>query len=71
MEKSVAPKGLLTIPLPKPLEDFTWLYLGQTIMNLHKYLTNNNMVMLLNIIYQQYLLIWVRSLFRVTLRKSI
>lgn len=44
IEKSVASKGLVTIPLPKPLEEFTWLSLGQTIINLHRYITINNMV---------------------------
>lgn len=44
IEKSVAPKGLSTIPLPKPLEDFTWLSLGQTLVDLHQYITENNMV---------------------------
>lgn len=44
IEKSVGPKELTTIPLPKPLEDFTWLSLGKTIIEVHKYITNNNMV---------------------------
>lgn len=44
VEKSLAAKPLPCIPLPTPLEDFTWLSLGRTIIDLHKYISDNKMV---------------------------
>lgn len=44
-EKELDPKPLSTIPLPKPLENFTWLALANTIIYLHQYLTDNEMVL--------------------------
>lgn len=43
-EKELGPKPLSTIPLPKPLENFTWISLANTIIYLHQYLTDNEMV---------------------------
>ncbi|CAH0547224.1 unnamed protein product [Brassicogethes aeneus] len=43
IEKSLAPKPLQVIPLPKPLEDFTWLSLAKTVVHLHQYITDNEM----------------------------
>ncbi|KAG5899799.1 hypothetical protein JTB14_006132 [Gonioctena quinquepunctata] len=43
IEKSLGPKPLQTIPLPKPLKEHTWLSLAETVTSLHKYLTDNNM----------------------------
>lgn len=44
IEKSFGPKPLLTIPLPKPLEEFTWLSLAKTVVYLHHYITDQQMV---------------------------
>ncbi|XP_022907944.2 calcineurin-binding protein cabin-1-like isoform X2 [Onthophagus taurus] len=43
VEKSLAPKPLPIIPLPKPLEESSWLALGQTLTELHKYISENDM----------------------------
>ncbi|XP_017772871.1 PREDICTED: calcineurin-binding protein cabin-1-like [Nicrophorus vespilloides] len=43
VEKSFGPKPLPVIPLPVPLEDYTWVALGKTLTGLHKYITDNNM----------------------------
>lgn len=48
MEKSLKGKELLCIPLPKPLDEFTWVSIGLTFIELHKYVADNNMV---NILY--------------------
>lgn len=47
VEKSFASKPLQTIPLPKPLEDYTWLSFAKTVTYLHKYITEKEMVILL------------------------
>ncbi|KAF5296187.1 hypothetical protein FQA39_LY12641 [Lamprigera yunnana] len=43
VEKSFESKPLPCISLPKPLESFTWVSLGCTIIDLHQYISNNNM----------------------------
>ncbi|EFA00717.1 hypothetical protein TcasGA2_TC003597 [Tribolium castaneum] len=43
VEKSLGPKPLQTIPLPKALDDFTWVSFGKVVIDLHQYLTDNNM----------------------------
>ncbi|RZC42711.1 calcineurin-binding protein cabin-1, partial [Asbolus verrucosus] len=43
VEKSLGPKPLQTIPLPKALKDYTWVSLGKVVIDLHQYITNNNM----------------------------
>ncbi|KAJ8969411.1 hypothetical protein NQ317_010319 [Molorchus minor] len=43
IEKSYGPKPLQTIPLPKPLEEYTWLSLAKTVTYLHQYITDNEM----------------------------
>lgn len=44
IEKSFCSKPLETIPLPKPLEDYTWVSFASTAIYLHKYLSENGMV---------------------------
>lgn len=44
IEKSFASKSLETIPLPKPLEDYSWLSFAKSVIHLHKYLTEKEMV---------------------------
>ncbi|CAH1130403.1 unnamed protein product [Ceutorhynchus assimilis] len=36
-------KGFETIPLPKTLEDYTWLSLAKTVIYCHQYITDHNM----------------------------
>lgn len=43
-ERKLEPPPLPTIPLPTPLADYTWVALGQTLIDLHKYISENNMV---------------------------
>ncbi|XP_049819856.1 calcineurin-binding protein cabin-1-like isoform X2 [Aethina tumida] len=43
VEKSLSPKYLQEIPLPKPLEEYTWVSLAKTVVHLHQYLTDNDM----------------------------
>lgn len=43
-EKVLGPKPFDTIPLPKALEDYTWLSLAKTVIYCHQYITDNNMV---------------------------
>ncbi|KRT80856.1 hypothetical protein AMK59_5433 [Oryctes borbonicus] len=43
MEKSLKAKELSWIPLPKPLKEFTWLSIGSTLIELHKYVSDNNL----------------------------
>ncbi|XP_056640755.1 calcineurin-binding protein cabin-1-like isoform X2 [Diorhabda sublineata] len=43
VENSFAPKPLQTIPLPKPLKEFTWMCLTETIIYIHQYLADNEM----------------------------
>nr|XP_023024842.1 calcineurin-binding protein cabin-1-like isoform X2 [Leptinotarsa decemlineata] len=43
IEKSLGPKPLQTIPLSKPLTDYTWLSLANTVIDLHQYITDNDM----------------------------
>ncbi|XP_063910388.1 calcineurin-binding protein cabin-1-like isoform X2 [Zophobas morio] len=43
VEKSQGPKPLQTIPLPKALDDYTWVALGKVVIDLHQYITDNNM----------------------------
>lgn len=44
MEKLLKAKELICIPLPKPLQEFTWLSIGTTLIELHKYVSDNNLV---------------------------
>lgn len=44
VERRLEPQPLPTIPLPTPLEDFSWVALGRTLINLHNYITDNHMV---------------------------
>lgn len=44
VEKSFGSKPLQTIPLPKPLEDYTWVSFAKTVTYLHKYISNKGMV---------------------------
>ncbi|KAL1517234.1 hypothetical protein ABEB36_001024 [Hypothenemus hampei] len=43
VEQSLRPKPLDTIPLPKTLEEYTWLSLTMTIIYCHHYITDNKM----------------------------
>lgn len=43
VERSFAPKPLQTIALPKPLKEFTWVCLTETIIYIHQYLADNEM----------------------------
>ncbi|GJQ83227.1 hypothetical protein Trydic_g8826 [Trypoxylus dichotomus] len=43
MENSLKAKELSWIPLPKPLKEFTWLSVGLTFIELHKYVSDNNL----------------------------
>ncbi|XP_025836533.1 calcineurin-binding protein cabin-1-like [Agrilus planipennis] len=43
VEKSFGPKPLPCIALPTALQDFTWVSLGKTILNLHNYITENKL----------------------------
>jgi outer membrane biosynthesis protein TonB len=42
-EKAVGPKPLETIPLPKALDDYTWVSLAKVVRELHQYITDNHM----------------------------
>lgn len=44
VEKALESQPLPCIPLPTGLEQFTWVALGHTITELHKYISENNMV---------------------------
>lgn len=44
VEKSFASKPLQTIPLPRSLEDYTWLSFAKTVTYLHKYIADKGMV---------------------------
>lgn len=44
VEKSLGPKPLQTIPLPKALDDFNWISFGNVAIDLHQYITDNKMV---------------------------
>lgn len=46
-EKKLEPEPLPTIALPTPLNDYTWVALGTTLIDLHNYISDNNMVSLL------------------------
>ncbi|KAK5640159.1 hypothetical protein RI129_010970 [Pyrocoelia pectoralis] len=43
VEKSLETKPLPCISLPTPLENFTWIALGHTVIDVHRYITENNM----------------------------
>lgn len=43
-ERKLEPPPLPTIALPTPLEDYTWVALGRTLIDVHKYISENNMV---------------------------
>lgn len=45
-EKKLEPEPLPTIALPTPLNDYTWVALGNTLIDLHNYISDNNMVSL-------------------------
>lgn len=47
VEKSLGGRELSHIPLPKPLEEFSWVSIGLTLIELHKYVSDNNMVNIL------------------------
>lgn len=49
-EKSVGFKPFETIPLPKTLEDYTWLSLTKCITYCHQYITDHNMVSALTLL---------------------
>lgn len=51
VERTLAPKPLPEILLPNSLDEFTWSALGKTLTDLHKYISDNNMVTLHFIIY--------------------
>lgn len=53
-EKALAPKPLQTIALPKPLVDYTWLCLTETIVYIHQYLTDEGLVRLKLLIHLFY-----------------
>lgn len=44
VEKRLEPQPLPTIPLPTPLEEYSWVALGRTLIDLHNYITDNHMV---------------------------
>lgn len=44
IEKSLGPKPLQTIPLPKPLAEQSWMSLAETVIYLHQYISDNEMV---------------------------
>ncbi|KAK4873288.1 hypothetical protein RN001_015317 [Aquatica leii] len=43
VEKSLESKPLPCISLPKPLDSFSWVSLGRTLIDLHQYITDNKM----------------------------
>ncbi|XP_031357687.1 calcineurin-binding protein cabin-1-like isoform X2 [Photinus pyralis] len=43
VEKALESKPLPCISLPTPLESFTWIALGRTVVDVHLYITENNM----------------------------
>ena len=51
IEKALGPKPLPYIDLPRPLKDFTWIELGYSIIELHKYISNRNMVSMCLLLY--------------------
>lgn len=51
VEKSFASKPLQTIPLPKPLEEFTWFSLAKNVTFLHQYIKDQEMVNSVSDIY--------------------
>lgn len=44
IEKALGPQPLPYVDLPRPLKDYTWLELGYSIIELHKYISDRNMV---------------------------
>lgn len=50
-EKAVGPKPLETIPLPKALDDYTWVSLAKVVRELHQYITDNHMVQISTIFF--------------------